>query len=386
MINIAKTRILVVCPDFVYPPNHGGRVDIWNRIKALNKLGVCVDIVCTVKNQPLDEYVAVVQKYANKLFLTERKNTIEDMFFYYPLQFHSRRNLKNIKINNYYDLVLLEDTSVFGILENDTLRYDKLLLRLQNNNNIYYRNLSRSESVLWKKLYFFIESLKFKKLDKAVMEKVGNVAYISIDEMLHCNKNNNIKKVFFLPAAIDLNIKKQSLSSHTVLLLGNLFMPNNQEGIKFYMEKIHPKLLDVDNYKLIIAGNSRGISLKWLDLLCSRYNNIKIYDSPKTLESIYAASSVFVNPLLHGAGVKLRTINAIENGMPVVSTKVGNEGTGLINGEHIMISDDSENIVKCIKLLLKDEQIRRKLAINAQNYLIEHYNHEMALKQVLASL
>ena len=55
MINIAKTRILVVCPDFVYPPNHGGRVDIWNRIKALNKLGVCVDIVCTVKNQPLDE-------------------------------------------------------------------------------------------------------------------------------------------------------------------------------------------------------------------------------------------------------------------------------------------------------------------------------------------
>lgn len=386
MINIAKTRILVVCPDFVYPPNHGGRVDIWNRIKALNKLGGCVDIVCTVKNQPLDEYVAVVQKYANKLFLTERKNTIEDMFFYYPLQFHSRRNLKNIKINNYYDLVLLEDTSVFGILENDTLRYDKLLLRLQNNNNIYYRNLSRSESVLWKKLYFFIESLKFKKLDKAVMEKVGNVAYISIDEMLYCNKNNNIKKVFFLPAAIDLNIKKQSLSSHTVLLLGNLFMPNNQEGIKFYMEKIHPKLLDVDNYKLIIAGNSRGISLKWLDLLCSRYNNIKIYDSPKTLESIYAASSVFVNPLLHGAGVKLRTINAIENGMPVVSTKVGNEGTGLINGEHIMISDDSENIVKCIKLLLKDEQIRRKLAINAQNYLIEHYNHEMALKQVLASL
>ena len=69
MINIATTRILVVCPDFVYPTNHGGRVDIWNRIKALNKLGVCVDIVCTVKNQPLDEYVAVVQKYANKLSL-----------------------------------------------------------------------------------------------------------------------------------------------------------------------------------------------------------------------------------------------------------------------------------------------------------------------------
>ena len=107
MINIAKTRILVVCPDFVYPPNHGGRVDIWNRIKALNKLGVCVDIVCTVKNQPLDEYVAVVQKYANKLFLTERKNTIDDMFFYYPLQFHSRRYLKNIKIIYFYALLFL---------------------------------------------------------------------------------------------------------------------------------------------------------------------------------------------------------------------------------------------------------------------------------------
>ena len=44
-------KVLLVASDFVYPPNHGDRVDIWNRILCLNKMGFKIDLVCTIKEK-----------------------------------------------------------------------------------------------------------------------------------------------------------------------------------------------------------------------------------------------------------------------------------------------------------------------------------------------
>ena len=70
----SNKKVLLVTSDFVYPPNHGDRVDIWNRILCLKKMGFEIDLVCTVKKQPLDEYIKIVKQYINKLFLVKRKN------------------------------------------------------------------------------------------------------------------------------------------------------------------------------------------------------------------------------------------------------------------------------------------------------------------------
>ena len=208
MINFNGKSILVITADFVYPPNHGGRVDVWNKLLCLKSLGFDIDLVTTVKEQPAKENINKVNMIVNRLILSHRKNKLADVFSFFPLQIKSRDNLKYINLKNEYDYVLLEGTYVVSILKNKTLRYKKLILRMHNDECVYFRELFQSEKVYWRKIYYWIESYKFNFIDKKIMNKVSNVMFISSDKLKkYKNKYHKINS-YFLPSAIKLNLKK----------------------------------------------------------------------------------------------------------------------------------------------------------------------------------
>ena len=117
----------------------------------------------------------------------------------------------------------------------------------------------------------------------------------------------------------------------------------------------------VSGYTLIIAGNSNGEGVGWVKKLAQQYNNIEVYDTPKDLEPFYENAAVFVNPMLNGAGVKLKTVNAIIQGVPVVTTTVGNEGTGLLPNRDIFVADEYHELADCIKTLLNNKMIGEEM-------------------------
>lgn len=382
----SNKKILLVSSDFVYPPNHGDRVDIWNRILCLNKLGFEIDLISTVKTSPSNEQIRIVKQYINKLILISRKNNLMDMLSIYPLQLQSRKDLINIKLTNIYNFIFLQGSYVFPIIRNKTLQYKHIILRMNNDESVYFKELANSEKIFWKKIYYTIESLKFKIMDKNLVRKIPTIFFVSHDEMIKYKKSYSFIQEYFMPTAIEPVFKIQSLDNKNVAFIGSLFMTNNKEAIEFYIKKVHPLLSNIRNYTLIIAGNSKGHGINWIKLLAKNFNNIKIYDTPDTLDEIYASSSIFINPMLHGAGVKLKTINAIVNGLPVVSTTIGNQGTGLENKKHIYIADDPIEYADCIKKLLMDKTERERLVNESQKYISLYYNQEKILSKYLSEI
>ena len=220
-----------------------------------------------------------------------------------------------------------------------------------------------------------------------VVRSLPNVAFVSYDEMLRYKRAYPQIHATFLPVAIETEYKEQTLDSKTVLLIGSLFMINNQDAVRFYLQEVHPHLTrDVEGYHLIIAGNSRKKGIAWIEELTADYNNVEIHDTPENLDPLYARSSVFVNPMRYGAGVKLKTVNAVVNGLPVVATTIGNEGTGLVSGEQILVNDDPEALCRYITELLGDASMRRNFVNRAQAYLRENYNQKEKLSAYLLSL
>lgn len=381
-----KSVLMVNC-DFVYPPDHGDRVDSWNRIKCLRDMGCIVDLICTVKESPKQEYVDEVKKYVRNLFLCPRKNRIVDIFSPLPLQLKSREQLKHVGLEGKYDYLIVDDTAAMLILQNPRLFYDKAMLHMNNDNYVYFKGLASSEGVLWKKIYYLLDAFKYKQIDAAVVRSLPNIAFVSYDEMLRYKRAYPQIHATFLPVAIETEYREQALDSKTVLLIGSLFMINNQDAVRFYLQKVHPYLTrDVEGYRLIIAGNSRKQGIAWIEKLTSDYNNVEIHDTPENLDELYARSSVFVNPMRYGAGVKLKTVNAIVNGLPVVATTIGNEGTGLISGEQILVDDDPKALCRYITELLGDASVRRNFVNRAQAYLRENYNQKEKLSAYLLSL
>lgn len=379
----SNKKILIITSDFVYPPNHGARVDFWNRIKIFYKMGFSIDLIYTAKEKPLLKYENIVKKYVKNLIMIKRKNKLIDIFSFKPMEMTSRSGLKNVELKSIYDYVFMEGGVSTIILDNKTLKYKKAILRSHNDDVAYSKQLMKSEKVLWRKLYYFINSFKYKCIDHKIVEKVSNIMFISYDEMKkYKNKYKNINACF-LPSAVDFNFKKQTLNNKNVLIICSLFMVNNKEAIKFYIEKIHLLLNDIEGYTLTVAGNSKGEGIEWLKKISSKYNNINIIDSPECLDDIYSNASVFVNPMLHGAGVKLKTVNAIVNGLPVVSTTIGNQGTGLEHGKHIYVANEPEKFAGYVRMLLNCKKKRQKIVEESQKYISLYYNQEKILSEFL---
>ena len=99
-------KFLLVTGDFVYPTNHGGRVDVWNRILTIHKMGEYIHLICTVKKYPKQEYINIVNNKVDKLTIIQRKNNLFDMICKRPLQMTSRKKLKEIEnINSMKKLI-----------------------------------------------------------------------------------------------------------------------------------------------------------------------------------------------------------------------------------------------------------------------------------------
>lgn len=384
-----KRKILIVAGDNPYPPIHGGRVDIWNRIKVLKKIGFCIDLIVTVKN--IDEVISnkmEIKQFVNDIFIVKRENRVIDLFDNIPLQVKSRECLANVILKDFYDYVLLEGDYVASVLQNKTLNYKKVLLRSHNNECVYFYNLYKSTNNFIKKIYYFTEYLKFKNYEPDLLNKIQNVLFISYDEKVNYDKYLNGLNSVFLPATVNRIFKNKTLNNQTVIFIGSLFMDNNKEGILWYLKNIHPNLtVKFAEYKLVIAGNSNCTSLEWLCDECRRFDNITIYDTPKSLDDIYAKGSIFINPMLHGAGVKLKTIEAVVNGLPVVSTLIGNEGTGLQNYKDILIADSADDFKKHMVLLLSDNGEKKKNIVqNSQKFIRENYDVYNIMKNYLDRL
>lgn len=379
----SKKKVLLVASDFVYPPNHGDRVDIWNRILCLKKMDFEIDLICTVKNEIPNKYLEIVNKIVNKLILVNRKNKFIDMLYREPLQLKSRKSLEDVQLNKLYDYVILQGSYVLPIKRNKTLNYKNIILRMNNDESVYFKELCKSEKKYWKKLYYYIESHKFKILDSLLVKEIPNIFFVSYDEMIKYKNRYSKINAYFMPTAVEMNMKKQRLNNKNVLFIGSLFMVNNREAIIFYIKNIHPLLLNIKGYTFTIAGNSKGEGIEWIKQISSKYNNINIIDSPETLDNIYANASVFVNPMLHGAGVKLKTINAIVNGLPVVSTIIGNQGTGLKHESHIYVTDNVKEYAEYIRILLNNNIKRDMMVKNSQEFINLYYNQEKILSKYL---
>jgi glycosyltransferase involved in cell wall biosynthesis len=63
---------------------------------------------------------------------------------------------------------------------------------------------------------------------------------------------------------------------------------------------------------------------------------------------------VFVVPLRFGGGTKLKTLEAMAMGLPVVSTAVGAQGLNIISGQHIYVAERPEDFAARVIELMKD--------------------------------
>lgn len=379
-------RILIVSPAFPLPANFGGTKDIWNRILVLKSLGYSLDLVYTEENEVQDKVLLDnVREYISNVYYVKREAGIGNIMSFIPYQAKSRQKLSIINfLNEKYDYTILEGDSVAEVLDNKTVEFGKIVLRVHNNESKYFFKLFKSTFPSPNCLYYLSDSIKFVSYSKKLNRLINNFMYISSNEKDKHKYREKHQVIALMP-----DFPKESFfpfnknAQKNVLFIGSLFMPNNVESIKWYIENVHEELTKlIDSYTFTIVGSTKGKDMSKINKMVAGFNNISVQFDVPSVRMYYEKAAIFVNPMFNGAGVKIKSIEAIVNGVPLVSTSIGVEGTGLKSNRDIIIADSAKEFCDAIETLLNDENKREEL-VAASLEFVKKLTHEKLLPQFL---
>ena len=183
---------------------------------------------------------------------------------------------------------------------------------------------------------------------------------------------------------VDCELNRPGMASRrpaSLIYNGALTYDANFDAMFYFLADIYPRIQSyVPNVEMTITGSTRGVHLDWLSLQQSVHLSGYVDD----IRPLVAASTVCVVPLRKGAGTRLKILEAMALGTPVVSTTKGAEGLDLVDGQHFLLADDRQAFAECVVRLLKEEGLRQRLTRNARLWVEQRYDWHVIGQQFTA--
>lgn len=108
--------------------------------------------------------------------------------------------------------------------------------------------------------------------------------------------------------------------------------------------------------------------------------NIKILGFVKNIDFYFENCICLVAPLLLGAGIKVKILEAFAAGIPVLTNQIGIEGIPAKNGIDYIHCESAEEYIKAIDNLLHFEELGNTLSHNARRLVTENFDNEKNMR------
>lgn len=225
--------------------------------------------------------------------------------------------------------------------------------------------------------YTLEHALNTRSRELAVLQKVD--AVLSYNETEHAVILSHVLKhdnIFRCPWVLTPKTKGKVFSEREgIAFLGGYRHHPNVKAVEFFANKVMPLIIR-DNPEIIfyIYGSHVPDSIKALET-----DNIKVVGFAENLDDIFHNHRLIVAPLLSGAGIKGKVLEAMSYGVPQVLTSVGAEATGLSHKISAWIKDDEDGLAQGVLQLYGDEQLWNKCAENSLILSQEAFSYEVGV-------
>lgn len=185
---------------------------------------------------------------------------------------------------------------------------------------------------------------------------------------------------FPVPLPVDFSNDKLPVGEDpapTILIVGSCTWAANLDQARWYLEEILPRLRQrVPTAKTLMIGASPPLEV-------SRFHGkdgVEVLGFVEDLEEIYRRAWVLAVPLRIGSGIRVKIVNAMVRGLPVVSTLAGADGLGLEPGKHFWLANEPEVFAEVLEEIFKNSRLRNQVAENAHEFASEHFSYESVSK------
>ncbi len=169
----------------------------------------------------------------------------------------------------------------------------------------------------------------------------------------------------------------QHKNDNNLIFVGKMSYEPNIVAVTFFSTQIFPSLrTKYPELKFIIIGANPDERVKKL----AEIEGITVTGFVDSIEPYFKDSTIVVAPMLTGAGIQNKIIQAMSYGCCVATTPIGAEGLKIQNNEIAIINDTDEWISKLI-ILLSDKNKQKEMGMKAREYVKSNLSKEVISKQ-----
>lgn len=334
------SRVTILASDIPYPAVHGGRVDIWRRMRFLAAKGVELQYVCW-SNETMDAEALRAVHACCEAFIRYplpetvgarlRQSISLTRYPLTPITYRTAQRFEALRdaVEGFEPDVLWLDGYPAGILAMKLARetHTPLLYRSHNIEHLYQKRLRASDAAtnLKQRLRLLLERLHLRGFERRLIERSEQVFDISLYDMRWWKKRLPSARMAWLPpmAACEEELKEgvppaAAAFDFDFAFVGNLHTRNNIAALKWLLEKVMPPVWrQRPGARLVIAGSHPTEEVREL---AARFEQVTLLPNPPDGGAVYANASVLVNPAQAGSGINLKTVDMFGSGRPCVVT------------------------------------------------------------------
>jgi glycosyltransferase involved in cell wall biosynthesis len=238
---------------------------------------------------------------------------------------------------------------------------DRLVMDLHNVESALAE--SHARAIGWPMSAMFRRfAASYRRLEREWLPKFDTLLVASEDDRARVGHKNAI----VYPNALQEIARPEAREEQSIAFSGNLEYHPNVEAVRWFRSAIWPRVRrefpDVE-WRLIGRHPEAVMPLIGVD------DRIRLKDAVAAL----ARAKVAVVPLLSGSGTRFKILEAWAAGRAVVSTTLGAEGLGAVEGEHLLLADDADTFVAAIGRLLNDEELRARLGGAGRDLYLDRF-------------
>ena len=233
----------------------------------------------------------------------------------------------------------------------------KVILRVLNIESEYHHSVSLDSRGLLN-LAHQMSSLQYRPLENKLLSDFRYLYAISEKEaealMLRYGLSaDKVRLVLPIPADKPCGTRAQRESMPFILAyFGDLTLPNNYNGLHWFCNKVLPELSG-DSVELHVAGKgSEQFSV---------YDRVRVCGFVNDIDAFVCQSQIVVAPIFSGAGVKIKVLDAIGYGKPMITTQKGAEGFPIWLANQMYIASSADEFVQLLtSMILSYDDVANK--------------------------
>jgi glycosyltransferase involved in cell wall biosynthesis len=396
-------KILWVCPFFPYPPDNGTRIreyfllrelSNWNEVSAFSLVQSRKELENTGDlNQFCQNVWGVLpqNKLPEAFFDGKRrvKDVVAGLFLPKPQFFYGKpspnvvNELRSHIEEENFDVVVIEHLSMSNYVWDSIGKSKQPLWVLSQENvesliqkqHISLANgwVGRLRKIIYYRSFIRFESYACKRYDHVLM-----VSENDRRDLLKYAPSLPPAQVSLLPNGVDVSnydIGNVEPQENTLIYNGAITYNANYDAVQFFLREILPIIQrEIPQVKVKITGKTTGADLDSLPL----NENVIFTGYVSDIRPVIKSSTACIVPLQVGGGTRLKILEALALGTPVVTTSKGAEGLDMRSGRDLLVADSPADFARAVIRVLYEPELRDQLRVNGRKAVEAYDSYNIA--------